>query len=339
MLPVDFEDDDYSLADPVLPVQLPFGGAEQVEIKVSVSFAGCRLDQAIAEMLPGHSRSRLAGFIKDGSIKLDGRVVQAKTKLLGGELISGQIAQRDADAAYSPEELELNILHADESIIVIDKPPGLVVHPAAGNWSGTLLNGLLFAYPELARIPRAGIVHRLDKDTSGVMVVARTEAAQISLVRQLQARTMKRIYLAITRGHLRKDGSVDQAIGRHPHHRTKMAVMREGHAGKPAVTHYRVLQQYAFHTLIECQLETGRTHQIRVHMQSIGFPLEGDPVYGPPMTGIDEGVRDVIREFGRQALHARKLTLMHPEIKTEMTFEAPIPADMKEFIEFVEGLG
>jgi 23S rRNA pseudouridine1911/1915/1917 synthase len=188
-------------------------------------------------------------------------------------------------------------------------------------------------------LPRAGIVHRLDKDTSGVMVAARTEAAQLSLVRQLQARTMKRIYVALVRGNLTRDGTVDAPIGRHPHHRTRMAVVKEHEAGKPAITRYRVLERLAFHTLVECRLETGRTHQIRVHMQSIGYPIEGDTVYGPTMTGIDDEVRSVIRGFGRQALHARRLTFEHPVDGVERSFEAPIPDDMRELIDFAAGLG
>jgi 23S rRNA pseudouridine1911/1915/1917 synthase len=218
-----------------------------------------------------------------------------------------------------------------------------VVHPGAGNWTGTLLNGLLARNPQVANLPRAGIVHRLDKDTSGVMVAAKTEAAQLSLVRQLQARTMKRIYNALVRGYVKDSGTVDAPIDRHPRERTKMAVIGdvrrgESNAGKSAVTHYRPMERYDFHSLLECSLETGRTHQIRVHMQSIGFPLEGDPVYGPTMTKIDAHVRDTFNAFGRQALHARRLTLDHPVTSEAMTFEAPLPEDMLELIEFVRAL-
>ena len=340
MLPVDIEDEDYSLGDienPLPPVVA--SGSVALTVKVPIGLAGHRFDQALAELFPDFSRSRLTVMVKDGAIMLDGRLAQPKTKLLGGETIAARLTAREEESAFQPEAVALNVLHEDDALIVLDKPAGLVVHPAAGNWSGTLLNGLLFRNPAVSHLPRAGIVHRLDKDTSGVMVAAKTEAAQTSLVRQLQARTMKRIYVALVRGKLTKDGRVATPIGRHPHHRTRMAVVKEHEAGKPAFTHYRVLERFAFHTLVECRLETGRTHQIRVHMQSIGYPLEGDTVYGPTMTGIDDDVRAVIREFGRQALHARKLSFDHPAEGIERTFEAPIPDDMREFIDFAAGLG
>ena len=340
MLPVDIEDEDYSLGDienPLPPVVA--SGSVALTVKVPIGLAGHRFDQALAELFPDFSRSRLTVMVKDGAIMLDGRLAQPKTKLLGGETIAARLTAREEESAFQPEAVALNVLHEDDALIVLDKPAGLVVHPAAGNWSGTLLNGLLFRNPAVSHLPRAGIVHRLDKDTSGVMVAAKTEAAQTSLVRQLQARTMKRIYVALVRGKLTKDGRVATPIGRHPHHRTRMAVVKEHEAGKPALTHYRVLERFAFHTLVECRLESGRTHQIRVHMQSIGYPLEGDTVYGPTMTGIDDDVRAVIREFGRQALHARKLSFDHPAEGIERTFEAPIPDDMREFIDFAAALG
>ena len=339
MLPVDIEDEDYSVGDLESPVHKEATGDPVVQtLKVPIRLAGSRFDLALADLFPDYSRSRLSAMIKDGAITVNGAAVQPKTKLLGGEMIHATLTAREEESAFLPENIPLNVLHEDDAVIVIDKPAGLVVHPAAGNWSGTLLNGLLFHHPAVAQLPRAGIVHRLDKDTSGVMVAAKTEAAQTSLVRQLQARTMKRIYVALVRGKLTKDGTVETPIGRHPHHRTRMAVVRSDEAGKPAVTHYRVLERYAFHTLVECRLETGRTHQIRVHMQSIGFALEGDTVYGPTMTGIDDDVRNVIRDFGRQALHARRLSFEHPTEHVERTFESPIPDDMREFIDFVAGL-
>ncbi len=339
MLPVDIEDEDYSVGDLERPVRERAADKPTTQsVKVPIHLAGSRFDQALAELFPDYSRSRLSAMIKDGAITVNGATAQPKTKLLGGETIHATLAAREEESAFFPEDLPLNVLHEDDALIVIDKPAGLVVHPAAGNWSGTLLNGLLFRNPEVAQLPRAGIVHRLDKDTSGVMVAAKTEAAQTSLVRQLQARTMKRIYVALVRGKVTKDGVVATPIGRHPHHRTRMAVVRSEEAGKPAVTHYRVLERFRFHTLVECRLETGRTHQIRVHMQSIGFPLEGDTVYGPTMTGIDDDVRAVIRDFGRQALHARRLSFDHPAERVERTFESPMPDDMREFIDFVAGL-
>ena len=349
MLPVDIEEEDYSPADIESPTRATVGITPRVApvaltLKVPISLAGLRLDQALAELLPDYSRSRLSAMVRDGAIMLNQQLAQPKTKLLGGETIEASLTPREEESAFHAEDVPLNVLYEDDALLVLDKPAGLVVHPAAGNWSGTLLNGLLYRNPAVSNLPRAGIVHRLDKDTSGVMVAAKTEAAQFSLVRQLQARTMKRIYLALVRGNLTKDGTVDAPIGRHPHHRTRMAVVREEkgrahQAGKPAVTQYRVLERFAFHTLVECRLETGRTHQIRVHMHSIGYPLEGDTVYGPTMTGIDNEVRTVIRDFGRQALHARKLAFEHPTEGVERTFEAPIPDDMRDFIDFAAGLG
>ena len=340
MLPVDIEEEDYSPHDLQSAVRAAVEIAPvEVTLKVPISLAGRRLDQALAEMLPEYSRSRLSSMVKDGAITIDRRPAQPKTKLLGGEVIEARLTPREEESAFQAEDVALNVIHEDEAVIVIDKPAGLVVHPAAGNWSGTLLNGLLYRNPAVANLPRAGIVHRLDKDTSGVMVAAKTEAAQLALVRQLQARTMKRIYVALVRGNLTKDGIVEAPIGRHPHHRTRMAVVKEHEAGKSALTRYRVLERLAFHTLVECRLETGRTHQIRVHMQSIGYPIEGDTVYGPTMTGIDDDVRAVIRDFGRQALHARRLTFEHPVEGVERSFEAPIPDDMRELIDFAAGLG
>ncbi|MEO8102003.1 MAG: 23S rRNA pseudouridine(1911/1915/1917) synthase RluD [Betaproteobacteria bacterium] len=340
MLPVDIEEEDYSPGDLESPARRTVSDASvALTLKVPISLAGLRFDQALAELLPDYSRSRLSTMVKEGAILLDQRTAAPKTKLLGGETIEARLTPREEESAFQAEDVALNVLHEDDALIVLDKPAGLVVHPAAGNWSGTLLNGLLFRNPAVSNLPRAGIVHRLDKDTSGVMVAAKTEAAQLSLVRQLQARTMKRIYVALVRGKLGKDGTVDAPIGRHPHHRTRMAVVKEHEAGKAAVTHYRVLERFAFHTLVECRLETGRTHQIRVHMQSIGFPLEGDTVYGPTMTGIDDDVRTVIRDFGRQALHARRLTFDHPVEGTERSFEAPMPDDMRDFVDFAAGLG
>jgi len=331
-MPVEIEEEDYSPSDLDSP---PLVKAKTVTLKVPISLSGSRLDQVLAEMLPEYSRSRLAALAKDGFVTVDGKPVPPKTKLFGGEVIDATLVPRDDEKAFLPENIALNVLYEDEAVIVIDKPAGLVVHPGAGNWSGTLLNGLLFRNPTLANVPRAGVVHRLDKDTSGVMVAAKTEAAQLSLVRQLQARTVKRIYVALVRGQVPQEGAVDKPIGRHPHHRTKMAAVGEEQGGKSAVTHYRVLRRFTHHSLIECRLETGRTHQIRVHMQSIGFPIEGDLIYSPGAAGVDAGMREVFRTFGRQALHARQLTFDHPVDGDSVTFEAPVPEDMCQLIDYI----
>ncbi len=299
--------------------------AEERVLTIPAKLAGERLDAALAALLPEFSRSRLTSWIKEGLVSADGKSVRPKDKVWGGEHIT-VLAQPDPEeTAFTAEDIPLEIVYADTSILVVNKPAGLVVHPGSGNWTGTLLNGLLFAYPELKTIPRAGIVHRLDKDTTGLMVVARTLQAQNNLVQQLQARTVKRHYLAIAQGKLAGEGTVEAPIGRHPRERIKMAVV---HSGKPAITHWRALEQFATHTLIECRLETGRTHQIRVHMAHIGHPLAADPVYGgrPRLTSIELNL--ALEDFQRQALHARKLSLQHPETGKTMSWKAPIPDDL-----------
>jgi 23S rRNA pseudouridine1911/1915/1917 synthase len=328
MITVDpeFEDDDYSL---IPPSSLSTAEASRVEIEMPLAWAGQRLDQALAALLPEYSRSRLAVLIKESAVLVDGAPVAAKHKVKSGERVAITLKPREQDLAFRPEAIPLDIVYQDDALMVIDKPAGLVVHPAAGNWSGTLLNALLHHDPELARVPRAGIVHRLDKDTSGLMAVARTEAAQLDLVRQLQARTVKREYLALVQGNVRRDGTVDAPIGRHPRVRTKMAIVGNG---KPAITHYRVLERMPLHSLLECRLETGRTHQIRVHMQSIGHPIEGDLIYGAKAVAAQEVLRDAIKRFNRQALHARRLAFVHPVSKKALNFEAPVPDDMQELI-------
>ena len=297
--------------------------------------AGLRLDQAVAQLLPNVSRSRITAFIKEGLVLVDGATATPKQKIGGLEHVLVTLRARDEDLAFQPEPMALQIVHQDDAVIVINKPPGLVVHPAAGNWSGTLLNGLLHHDPALARVPRAGIVHRLDKDTSGLMVVARTEAAQLDLVRQLQARTVGREYVALAQGRVPHDGTVDAPLGRHPRVRTKMAVVPEERGGKLAITHYKVIERMALHTLVECRLETGRTHQIRVHMQSIGFPLEGDTIYGARNVAA---MLHAVQAFNRQALHARRLAFVHPLTGKPVAFEAPLPADMQQLIEAARGL-
>jgi len=295
-------------------------GGPGAEFVVPVQHAGLRLDQALAKLLPEHSRSRLSRLIADGHVTVDGEVLAPSARLRSGERLAVHLAPRPEEAAFRPEAIELPIVHEDAEVLVIDKPAGLVVHPGSGNWAGTMLNALLHHAPALAGLPRAGIVHRLDKDTSGLLVVGKTEAAQLDLVRQLQARTVKRTYLALARGRVAGEGTVDAPIGRHPVKRTSMAVVP---GGKPAVTHYRVKERFAQHTLLECDLETGRTHQIRVHLASIGHPIEGDPDYGA------RGAR----RLPRQALHAWKLAFLHPGSGKSVRFESPLPADFTALLE------
>ncbi len=284
-----------------------------------------RFDQALAQMFPEHSRSRLAAWVKQGKVTLDHAAVDAKRKVWGGERVSLAAEPEARDTAAAAEAIDLNIVHEDAALLVLNKPAGLVVHPGSGNWQGTLLNGLLHHHPPLAAIPRAGIVHRLDKDTSGLLVVAKTLEAQTDLVRQLQARTVKRQYLALVHGVVARDGSVDAPIGRHQTQRTRMAVTEHGRAAR---THYRVLERCPGATLLECSLDTGRTHQIRVHLQSIGHPLVGDPVYRAGR-GAASGP---LAGFKRQALHACRLGLVHPTSGAAMQWEAPLPADMRELL-------
>ena len=266
--------------------------------------AGQRLDQALAGLLPQFSRSRLAQWIRDRRVELDGHPALPKARVWGGEKVLVHPVPDPAATVATAEAIALDIVHEDAAVLVIAKPAGLVVHPGSGNWSGTLLNALLAHAPQLAAMPRAGIVHRLDKDTSGLLVVAKTLEAQTSLVRQLQARTVKREYLALVHGRVARDGKVEAPIGRHPVQRTRMAVVARG---KPSVTHYQVLQHFAHATLLRCRLETGRTHQIRVHLQSLGHPLVGDPVYGKKRSADA-----VLANFPRQALHAERLEFVHP---------------------------
>jgi 23S rRNA pseudouridine1911/1915/1917 synthase len=297
-------------------------------IVVPADYGGLRLDAALARLLPDYSRSRLQTWLRDGLITLDGGPADPKRKVWGGERLFVTVppAPTFADAA---EDIPLTIAYEDEDIVVIDKPAGLVVHPGNGNECGTLMNALLHHAPALAGVPRAGIVHRLDKETSGLLVVGKTLAAQAELVRQLQARTVKRHYLALALGKVGADGTVDAPMGRHPVVRTKMAVVKLG--GKEARTHYAPREDFTPRhpcTLVECSLDTGRTHQIRVHMASIGHPLVGDPVYGKAKCG--DALLDA---FPRQALHAWRLALLHPRTGAELHWEAPLPADFATLLE------
>ena len=308
------------------PERADYSANPSLALSVPVNCGGMRLDQVLAQLRPQHSRNRLQNWIREGRVAVGGVLVcEPKHKLWGGETISVTEAADERTESATPENIPLTIVHEDDTLIVLDKQAGLVVHPGSGNWSGTLLNALLYHAPELDKVPRAGIVHRLDKDTSGLMVVAKTLEAQTDLVRQMQARTVKRHYQALVRGTLERGGTVDAPIGRHPTQRTKMAVVK---IGKPARTHYRVVERFIDCTLIECALETGRTHQIRVHLTSIGHPLVGDPVYGGGTSRVPVGP-----EFHRQALHARRLGLVHPASGKPMLWKSNLPEDMAELIE------
>jgi 23S rRNA pseudouridine1911/1915/1917 synthase len=299
----------------------------KLSARVPEADAGRRLDQVLAELFPEFSRSRLQQWVKAGDVLLDGRAVAARYKVVGGEMV--QIgAELHAESDVCAEDIPLDIRFEDEQLLILNKPAGLVVHPAAGNRAGTLQNALLHYDASLASLPRAGIVHRLDKDTSGLMVVARTLAAHKSLVEQLQARTVHREYLALVQGEVTAGGCIDAPIGRHPRDRLRMAVVA---SGKPAVTHYRVADRFAAHTLLSVRLETGRTHQIRVHMAYIRHPLVGDPLYGgrPRLPrAASERLRAALTGFRRQALHARRLELRHPSSRELLGWDAEIPSDL-----------
>jgi len=292
--------------------------------------AGMRLDQALARLLPQHSRSRLQAWIRAGRVSIAGKPVEDTTrKVYSGEQIVIREEAEPALLAQQAEEIPLSVVYEDDALLVIDKPAGLVVHPGSGNWSGTLLNALLHHAPQLQALPRAGIVHRLDKDTSGLLVVAKTPEAQTHLVRQLHARSVKRLYLALTAGRVARDGTVDAPLGRHPVQRTKMAIVAHGRAAR---THYRVIERFKNATLLKCALETGRTHQIRVHLTSIGHPLIGDPAYGKRTSLVP------FADFKRQALHAWRLGLLHPQSGEAMEWEAPLPQDFADLLECLRAL-
>lgn len=293
--------------------------------------AGLRLDQALARLLPEHSRNRLAQWVRDARVTVDGREAAPRDKLSGGERIEVRPRHDPQLLAHTPEDIPLRVVFEDDTVIVIDKPAGLVVHPGSGNWHGTLLNALLRHAPALQNVPRAGIVHRLDKETSGLLVVAKTLTAQTDLVRQLQARTVTREYAAVVHGTVTRDGTVESPIGRHPVSRTRMAVTPRG---KPAVTHYRVAERFAAATHVSCSLETGRTHQIRVHLSSLGHPVVGDTLYGAPRAIVS---RDKARQLpplslARNFLHAAAIELKQPTTGQPLVLERPLPPELEDFL-------
>lgn len=304
--------------------------------KLDESFAGKRLDVALAELFPEYSRSRLKIWIEQGQVLINGKLAKPKTKLAGDEDIQLSVQPIESEVACEPEAIPLDIIFQDESIIMINKVAGMVVHPAAGNYSGTLQNALLHFDPSLCEIPRAGIVHRLDKDTTGLMVVARNLTAHKFLVEHIQRHEVIREYQAVVHGVLTGGGRVDQPIGRHPRDRIKMAVRENG---REAITHYRLLERFREHSHIKVQLETGRTHQIRVHMSYLRHALVGDPVYAGrqrlPAAASPELI-EYLQGFKRQALHAWRLTLPHPVTGEMNTFEAPLPQDMNQLIELLQ---
>lgn len=299
---------------------------------ISEELDGMRLDAALGQLVQDYSRSQIQQWIKSKQVTVNQQAISKPRHPVSLEDIVEINAVLKIQTRDKAEPIPLNIVYEDDSILVIDKPAGLVVHPGAGNPNSTLLNALLYHCPQLNQVPRAGIVHRIDKDTTGLMVVAKTLSAQNHLVQHMQEHEIEREYEAVVIGRMTAGGTVEKPIGRHPKHRIKMAVT---HNGKPAITHYRVLERFNTHTHIRCMLETGRTHQIRVHMAEIGYPLLGDSLYGAraklPANPSEQLIK-TIRQFSRQALHAQMLTLPHPETHEHMTFESEIPHDIQNLI-------
>lgn len=308
----------------------------ELQAQIPNTLAGKRLDQALVQLFPQYSRAKLQAWIRDKQVLVAGRNLAAKEKVCGGETV--KICATLAITATTPraEDIPLDIPFEDEHLIIVNKPVGLVVHPAAGNPDGTLVNALLHHAPQLAHLPRAGIIHRLDKGTSGLLVVAKTLEAHNLLVKQLQARTVHREYHAIAHGHVSHGGKIHAPIGRDPHHRQRMAI-RQG--GKTATTYYKILQGFSHYTYLQIRLDTGRTHQIRVHMASIKHPLVGDPSYGgrkrPPAT-ISPALAQYLTAFAHQALHAIRLGLTHPGTGMAMEWTAPLPEDFQQLLNLLQ---
>jgi 23S rRNA pseudouridine1911/1915/1917 synthase len=303
-----------------------------VDLEIPAELAGQRLDSALARLMPEHSRTRIKGWIEGGGVLLGRRACKPRDTVEAGARVQVRMTAPTAQTETQPEAIALNLVHEDRDVFVVDKPAGLVVHPGAGNPNHTLQNGLLALDPALARLPRSGLIHRLDKDTSGLLVVARNEQAQTSLSRQLMARSMGREYLAVSVGVMVGGGTIDAPIGRNRTDRLRMAV-RE--SGRPAVTHYRVLERFRAHTYLSVKLETGRTHQIRLHLSHLKYPIVGDPVYGGRFArprGASAELNDVLRTFKRQALHAATLSFDQPRSAKRLTLQSPIPADLEHLL-------
>lgn len=303
----------------------------QLNTEIPSEMAGMRLDQALVALFPDYSRARWQEWIKEGFVQINSQTGKPKDKVHGGETIDVNTILKELKD-WQPQDLPLNILFEDEELLVIDKPAGLVVHPGAGNPDQTLLNAILHHVPQLSQIPRAGIIHRLDKDTSGVLVIAKTLFSHNFLVSQLQDRAFLREYHTVVTGLLTAGGTVDAPIGRHPVHRVQMAVVGNG---KPAITHYRIVERFQTHTYLKVRLETGRTHQIRVHLAHIRFPVVGDQVYGgrpkfPPQCSAN--LRNILENFPRQALHAARLGILHPRTQESLEWQSPLPDDISNLI-------
>ncbi len=304
----------------------------QLQVIIPDRLIGQRIDSALAQMLPDYSRSKITSWVRSGDALLNGNTFKPKEKILGGEIVSVTIKQEKTND-WQAEDIAIDVVYEDDDILVVNKPVGLVTHPGAGNWSGTLANALLHYDSSLANLDRAGIVHRLDKNTSGLMVVARSELAQKNLVEQLQTHSVSREYSAVVYGHMISGGTVDEPIGRDPKDRIRQAVVEEG---KYAITHYRVIDRFANHTHVKCILETGRTHQIRVHMSYIDHPLIADSMYGGKIRfpkKADDALKNALKGFNRQALHAKKLSLTHPITGESMSWKAPLPQDLQELLQ------
>ncbi|CAK0744940.1 23S rRNA pseudouridine(1911/1915/1917) synthase [Gammaproteobacteria bacterium] len=298
------------------------------------SLVGQRLDQAMVALFPEYSRNRLQTWIRDGSVRVDGNILRPRDRVYGGEFVE-LLSESQDETPWTPEEVPLEVVYSDSHLLVVDKPAGWVVHPGAGNANGTLVNALLHHVPELSLLPRAGLIHRLDKDTTGLLVVARTLEVYYALTKQLQKRTILREYEALVNGVVLAGGKVEAPLGRHPIDRTKIAVVP---GGRPAVTHYWVIRRFSAHTHLRLRLETGRTHQIRVHMAHLHYPVVGDPVYGGRVrvpAGASETLITALQSFQRQALHAARLGFTHPVTEEEMEWQSPLPADFQNLLKLV----